>query len=405
MRDRSEFTRGYKPLSGAIIGAGCGLSSISFYTHSAFVTPIAADTGWSRGELQLGVTIMILMAVITAPTVGWLIDRYSARRVALASIPLYGLSLASLALATEQIWTYYLAWAIMSIVAAGTLPIAWTRVVTAWFNDFRGIALGITLAGTGIAATFAPSYVIWLVAEIGWRGAYAVLAATITAISLPGVYLLFKDPEESRLVSSSPNKTDNSPNISLPQAMRHYRFWIMAIGLLLVAAGIAGLITNLIPLLLDNGVSPGDAGRYAGLIGISVISGRLITGFLLDRVWAPLVAAVFLSAPAVAALLLSADSLSNAVILASAIIVGLAAGAELDLFAFLASKYFGLLHYGAIYGALYVAFSIGAGLAPLAFGLVFDAVGDYGPILNAVAIMSLVGGAAMLLLGRYPTLR
>ena len=93
MKDVQEFRRGYKPLAGAVIGAGCGLSSISFYTHGAFVSTISNDMGWSRGDVQLGVTIMILMAIITAPTVGWLIDKYSARRVALVSIPFYGITL------------------------------------------------------------------------------------------------------------------------------------------------------------------------------------------------------------------------------------------------------------------------------------------------------------------------
>ena len=63
MRNRSEFRRGIKPLVGAVIGAGCGLSSISFYTHGVFVSAVSADTAWSRGQVQLGVTIMILMAV------------------------------------------------------------------------------------------------------------------------------------------------------------------------------------------------------------------------------------------------------------------------------------------------------------------------------------------------------
>ena len=85
-----EFKLGYRALIGAMVGAGCGLSSISFYTHGVFVSSISQDTDWSRGEIQLGVSIMILMAIITAPLVGSLVDRYGARFIALISIPLYG---------------------------------------------------------------------------------------------------------------------------------------------------------------------------------------------------------------------------------------------------------------------------------------------------------------------------
>ena len=403
MKNKQEFRAGFKPLLGAVIGAGCGLSSISFYTHGVFVGAISDDTMWSRGQVQFGVTIMILMAAITAPTIGWMIDRFSARRIALASIPLYGLTLASLSLTTDEIWTYYVLWACMSILAAGTLPITWTRVVNGWFDDYRGIALGITLAGTGIAATFAPSYVVWLISEIGWRNTYIALAATVTAISLPGIYLLFYDAS-----SDSKLESDRAPNriatgLTLRTAIRGYRFWALGFSLLFVAAGISGLITNLVPLLIDKGLSAATAAGYAGLIGISVIAGRLLAGFLVDHLWAPLVAAIFLSAPAIAAIVLIGQDIAPILLGASALIIGLAAGAELDLLAFLSSRYFGLKHYGAIYGGLYVFFSIGAGIAPFSFGRAFDVFGHYNVVLYVVAGMSIFGAALMLTLGKYPT--
>ncbi|MEL7297124.1 MAG: MFS transporter, partial [Pseudomonadota bacterium] len=180
------------------------------------------------------------------------------------------------------------------------------------------------------------------------------------------------------------------------------RFWLMAVGLLLVSAGIAGLITNLVPMLIDKGVARQEVGKLAGLIGISVICGRLITGFLLDHLWAPLVAAVFLSSPALAAVLLNVDTFNPTTLTIAIVIVGFAAGAELDLFAYLASRYFGLKHYGAIYGSLYVAFSIGAGIAPFLFGLVFDWHQSYAFALQVVVVASLAGGAMMLALGPYP---
>jgi predicted MFS family arabinose efflux permease len=406
-RNTYEFRRGFKPLIGAVIGAGCGLSSISFYTHGVFVSAISTDMSWSRGQVQLGVTIMILMAVVTAPAIGWLIDKIGARRVALTSIPLYGVTLASLSLTSNAIWSYYFLWACMAILAAGTLPITWTRVVNTWFDDYRGIALGITLAGTGLAATFAPSYVTWLIEELGWRGAYVALAATVTSISLPGVYLLFMEPlgapDDAAKRNASDNdivKTDNG--MTLKRALYGYRFWALGLALFFVAAGISGLITNLVPLLVDKGRTAADAAGYAGLIGISVIVGRLFAGFLVDHFWAPMVAAVFLSAPCVAALVLAGPSTTPILIGTSALIIGLAAGAELDLLAFLTSRYFGLRHYGAIYGGQYVFFSIGAGLAPVGFGRAYDVFGSYDNVLIIVAVMSVVGAGLMLTLGRYP---
>ena len=388
---------------GAVIGAGCGISSISFYTHGVFVAAISDDTTWSRGQVQFGVTIMILMAAITAPIIGWLIDRYTARRIALASIPLYGLTLASLSLTTDAIWTYYTLWVCMAILAAGTLPITWTRVVNGWFDDYRGLALGITLAGTGIAATLAPSYVVWLINEIGWRGTYIALAATVTAISLPGVYLLFVEPSNNETDGEAVvTQVQQTSGLTLKSAVAGYRFWALGFALLLVAAGISGLITNLVPLLTDKGLTTATAAGYAGLIGISVIIGRLLAGFLVDHLWAPLVAAVFLSAPAVAAIILTGQQPAPLLLGLSALIIGLSAGAELDLLAYLCSRYFGLKHYGAVYGGLYVFFSIGAGIAPAGFGRAFDIFGNYNVVLYVVAGMSLIGAVLMLVLGKYP---
>jgi MFS family permease len=404
----NEFRRGYKPLLGALIGAGCGLSSVCFYTNGVFVAAISEDMNWSRGAIQIGVSIMILIAVITAPTVGWLIDRYGARRIALISLPLFGITLSGMSLVTDQIWTFYAGWTVMSIFAAGTLPITWTKVVNGWFDDFRGMALGLTLAGTGIAATLAPSYVVWLIDIMGWRNAYVALAFTVMAISLPSVYLLFKEPAESQ--SGKVNQIDAAiskqhlmaTGLSVKEALKGYRFWVLSISLLLVAASISGVITNFVPLLTDKGLSFADAARYAGLIGVSVIGGRLVAGFLMDRLWAPMIAAIFLCMPCLAAFILTTGNISPMLLGLSALIVGLAAGAELDLMAFLVSRYFGLKHYGALYGGIYIFFSIGAGLAPAMFGWTYDMFGHYQAVLYIAAISSMIGACLMLTLGRYP---
>jgi len=402
----NEFRIGVKPLLGAMIGAGCGLSSISFYTHGVFVASISSDTGWSRGDVQLGVSIMILMAIITAPIIGTMIDRYGARVIGLISIPLYGFTMACFFFVEDQLWSYYLIWVLMSIIASGTLPVTWTRVVNGWFDRSRGFALGITLAGTGVAATLGPVYVTWLIDTFGWRLAYALLAGTITIIGFPSVYFLFKERIIKDVNRNSNGKILSSNEIGLEfsEAIKSYRFWAIGFALVLAAAGISGLITNSVPMLIDKGLTIEDAAEYAGLIGLSVIIGRLIVGFLLDYFWAPLVAAIFLAAPLLSANILGSPIESSFYTSLSMIIIGLAAGAELDLLAFLVSRYFGLLDYGKLYGALYIFFSIGAGLAPFTFGKTFDTFGDYSLVLNIVAVMSICSGVLMLTLGSYPKL-
>jgi MFS family permease len=394
-----EFRPGWRPLTAATIGAGCGITSIPFYTHGVFVLPIAAEMGWTRGATQFAFTLLMLSAIVCAPLMGMLLDRFGARRVGLVSIPLLGLTFAGLSLATPQIWTYYAAWLVMAVLAAGTLPVTWTRAVTTWFDEKRGLALGITMSGTGIAATIAPVVAAALIANYGWQDAYRALGLIIVLIGLPVVALWFREASQADLRGSTPRVLSG---ITLREAARLPRFWILALSLLFVSTGIAGVISNLVPLLIDRGFDGPVAARYAGLIGIAVIFGRLVTGYLIDRIWAPLIAAIFLSAPAVACLLLASGSPVEFWIGLAAFLIGFAAGAELDLIAYLTSRYFGLKYYGAIYGAQFAFFAMGAGLGPPMFGFVFDFTASYTPILLVSAVLFFVGGMILLLMGPYP---
>lgn len=402
----NEFRSGGGPLFSAMIGAGCGMTSVVFYTHGVFAVPIASATGWLRSEVQFAFTLLCLMAVITAPAVGWLIDRFSVRRVALWSVPAFFVGFASLSLTGGTLWGYYAAFLFMSVIGAGTLPVTWTTVVNQWFHDNRGIALGIALTGTGIAATLAPPYAGWLIAEEGWQSAYFWLALTVTAIALPIVFFLFRSPVEEP-TSEEHGTTEliaarlNSGS-SLSDALRSYRLWVLCFAIFLVSGSVAGLITSFVALLTDLGFSLTEAAGFASIIGFSVIAGRLGAGVLVDLLWAPAVAAVLLACPAVAAFTLDAVPVTPLLAGLCAVLIGLGAGAEVDLLAFLTSRYFGLRRYGSIYAVTFVFFSVSAGLAPAAFGLVHDWSDSYSLALRCTTIGCAVGAVAMLTLGAYP---
>lgn len=409
MSELEEFRHGLKPLAGALVGAGCGITSIVFYTHGVFAVPIAESTGWQRGDVQFAFTLMSLLAIFTAPAVGSLIDRVGARRVALMAIGGFLVGLSALAIASTSLSLYYAAFVAMAMLGAGTLPVTWTSVVNQWFSRNRGLALGIALSGTGIAASVAPGYAGWLIARVGWQAAYFWLAVTVTAIALPVVWAWFRSPAPSDLVcadgdpgDSPAGSTDLLAGIGLREALAGYRLWILCLSVFLVAGSVAGMITSFVALLTDRGLALSDAAGFAGLIGVSVIVGRLGAGFLLDRLWAPAVAAVLLACPAIACLLLDSGTVAPGLITGCAVLIGLAAGAELDLMAFLAARYFGLRRYASIYGVVFVFFSVAAGIAPAAFGYVFDWSGGYSLALRVAAAACLAGAISVLTLGRYP---
>ena len=134
---------------------------------------------------------------------------------------------------------------------------------------------------------------------------------------------------------------------------------------------------------------------------IAVIIGRVAGGFLLDHIWAPGVAAVILSLPALATFMLAQGDISFLTAAAAIMILGAAAGVEYDLMAYLVSRYFGILHYAAIYGFLYGFFAVGAGFGPYFFGRSFEITGSYDTILKIASVLFLVGAIPLLLLGKY----
>lgn len=393
---------GWKPLVGAMLGVSAGLTGIVFYTHGVFVLSITEEFGWSRGATQFAFSFVMMSAALTGPLIGGLSDKYGARRVALISMFALSLSFASLSLTTDNILVYYALWILMSVIAAGTFPVTWTRGVNSWFDKSRGLALGMTMMGTGLVAAVGPSYAAWLIESFGWREAYQAIGATLLVVAFPVAYFFFQERDEKDVAihSSSANT-----GVTLREALADYRFWAMGIALLFICYGVGGLITNLVPMLTDKGLPLDYAVEKAGLVGIMVIVGRLVVGYLIDRVWAPGVACVFLILPAASCLILAQSMPSGLMISISALAIGLAAGAELDVIAYMSSRYFGLKNYGKIYGAQFVFFAVGSGAAPAVFGWSQDVTGSYELILYSTAALFVVGSLLMLVMGPYPVFK
>jgi MFS transporter, OFA family, oxalate/formate antiporter len=395
-----EFRRGWPVLVAAALGTACGASPIPFNSTGPFIKPLAEEFGWGRGDIQLALFWFTMAVVLTVPFIGALADRIGVRKVAIGTLALFGITYAALAFTPASLFVFYLLWVLMGALGGGSTPVTWTRAVNAWFVHNRGLALALTLMGTGVTAAFLPSLATWLIEQYGWRKAFVGIALLPLAVALPVAYLLFREPEEKdahALVAPV-----SRSGVSVGQALRDYRFYVIAGSILCVAIGVGGSVTNFQPLLMDRGFTPQHAARIAGVIGISVIAGRLLAGLLIDRYWAPLVTLPMLALPALSCFLLAQAEVPAQAAIISAMLIGLAAGAETDLVAFLTARYFGLANYGRLYGLQYSVFGFASGISPFMFGKVFDVTGSYQPILYVAAGLFVLGAAALLTLGRYP---
>jgi len=396
----NELTRNWLLLLSASLGVICSSIVLPFYSLGALVVPITEEFGWSRAEFQLALLFSTGTGVITAPAVGWLLERVGARVMAISGLIGLALALASASLIEGQLWMLYACYTAMAFLGAGTIPVTWTRAVTSLFFEQRGLALGIMLSGTGICAIIIPQYTVWMIEHFGWRTAYLGLAALPIIIAGPMVFLFFKPGEdiESDLEVSEANQT----GYTFFEATRGYRFWVLLVSIFLVYIAMSGMVPNLIPALTDQGISAQKAATAISVFGIAVIAGRLIVGYLVDKIWAPGVAAVAIGLPVIGSLIL-AGAPGFLVACVAAAMLGFAAGAELDLMSFLAAKYFGLKHYPQIYAVLYSALALASGLAPMLFARVFDVTGSYEIGFLVGAGFFAVGAGMILLLGRYPT--
>ncbi|MDA0827249.1 MAG: MFS transporter, partial [Proteobacteria bacterium] len=360
----NEITRQPLLLIAACVGVICSSIVLPFYTMGLFVVPVTQEFGWSRSEFQLSLLFSTGMGVLTSPLIGLLIHRHGARMVALFGLA--GLSLAFLlpAFATGQLWQFYAAYAAMALLGAGTIPVTWTTAVTTNFHRQRGLALGLVLSGTGLCAVLVPPAIAWVLTHYGWRVGYMTLALLPLVVAWPLVFFYFKPGQTTQADDVAAPKEDWG--LTLTEAVSGYRFWVLLASIFLVYIAQSGLVPNMIPALTDTGISSVDAAQTISLFGTAVIVGRLVIGFCVDRFWAPGVAAIAISMPIVGCLLLWSDlTLVNAQI--AAILLGFAAGAELDLMAFLAATYFGPRHYAKIYGFLYAGLASASGIAPALF--------------------------------------
>jgi MFS family permease len=399
-----EFRDGWRVLLVAAMGVTCGITAVPIYTIGAFVGPLEDAYGWSRGAIQSATVFAYFTLIFAGPAAGYLTDHVGPRRVALWSVFGISVAVASAAVLADSLWGLYIAYGLIGILGAGTSPVVWTRAVSSWFVRKRGLAFGLTLMGTGLFATVGPLYVTLAIAAFGWRGGYLALALVPVALVLPFVYLWFHERETTSHAAESPSAqaVEATEGMDLASALKTPQFWIIAFSYLLFSTSISGFIASYIPMLTDGGLTREAAASMAGFIGISVLGGRVLAGFLLDHLRASLLSMAFMALPALGCLLWGSGVSAVSGALLAAIFVGMAGGAEFDLVAYMTSRYFGLRHYGKLYGILFSFVIAGAAIGPLMFGLGYDFLGSYDPVLLTAAGLFVVGGISQLFLGAYP---
>ena len=384
-----------RSLAGAVIGSATGVSALLLYTNGLFVAGLAHDYGLTRVQFGFGVLLVTMALAAANPGVGWLVDRLGAKWPSIAGLLLLSLGFFSLGTFVSSVGSYFLLQCLLAFAGAASGPIAYSKIVNETFVRRRGIALGLTMTGIGITAALIPPVLAGIIASQGWRSGYFHLAlvplagAVVTALLLPSRHA----SGTSRSVADRATTRATAPWLRTPV------FWLLAAAFALMSLSFAGLLPHFVPMLGDAGLDPVTAGRKAGEIGLAVIASRLLVGFLMDRIFAPRIAIVICLVAAAGCIVFLLEGVSSATI--TAVALGLALGAELDLMGYLVARYFGMAQFGRIYGWLYFAFVFASGIGPLWVGAVRDLTGDYSAALAASAAGLVLTCGVFLLLPRY----
>jgi MFS family permease len=388
---RSEFARGWRVLLGATFGVGLGIAGLLTYNLGLFTTDLEREVGLgpaTYGGALLGLNLALAAAM---PFVGRLVDRFGSRTIAATGSII--LAAGFLALSRTQSVIFYAAVLVaIGFCASLSAPVAHTRAVAASFVCRRGLALGITQVGIGLAAALVPPLVAGQIGSGGWRSGFVLLAALAAAGLVPIVLgLPGKLPGDAR--------QGNLPEGGRAALWSSPVFRLQLVAFTAMAFAFIGVIAHFVPMLRSSGVSLPQAGALAGSIGLSVIVTRLIVGWLADYIepaWLGTASCLVCAAGAVG-LALGGPELA----FPAALALGCAIGAEADLIGILTARNFALGDYSRAYSAQYAAFTVAGGISPLVVGIVVEATGGYRvPLLASGVLLAIPAALFAWLAGR-----
>ena len=381
---------------------------LMFYAWSVFLTPLAAEFG-GRAPVAIGYSLTQFATATYGLVVGRIVDRRGARPVETfgGCVMALGFFLLSRVHSLPALYVCLAGPVALGSTCIGALPN--NTAVARWFIARRGRALGIATAGISAGGIVFAPLAQYLIAHLGWRSAYAILALLVVVLVVPLVLAFMRrDPADLGLVPDGEPRGRAHAQESLalverelersvrPEvAVRQRSFWLLAVAFGITMAGLSGVLLYQIPLLVDRGMPATQASLVLGATAAMGVLGKLGFGALLDRFDQRRVAAVCFCLQAAGVLLLWLTR--GPIFLACYVVLyGYAMGGNATLQASLIAEAFGRGHFGAISSRLVPFVVTAQALGVPATGYLRDVTGNFGPALATIVAMSLVAAVVVL---------
>lgn len=389
----SEFRLNWPNLLGAGLGLAFG-TAFNHYMSNLFGPALMAEFGWTKSQWSL-VNALGLAGIVFTPIAGRIADRFGPRvaaSIGFASLPISYVMLSQMG---GNIYHLYAIMMFKLTFGIMTATMVFTRVVVERFDKARGVALACLLSCPPLAGTIGAPLIGWVIANHGWRTAYLIMAGLAALAGLATVYLIGRNlpPPEQR------DKPAELGWKEFRMLCGNPIFPLLLAGMFLVNVPQVLVAGQMSIMLMESGASVAFATALVSVYGISVVTGRLIGGYALDRVPPHFVAIVFLGLPALGFVALASDFDSRWVLGGAIALVGLAQGAETDVAAMLTSRRFALGHYSFVFSLLMMGMGIASSLSAILLSVTLRNGGNFNLFLLVCAVATIAGALCFYLTG------
>ena len=380
-----------------IVSAGFIINTVNggfvFHAFGAYVVLLEDDFGWNRTAFAFAFALQRVESGLLGPIEGWAIDRFGPRRVMMTGIVIFALGFFAFSL-VNSLPEFYAAFLLIALGSAlgSFLPV--TVAVVNWFNSRRALALALVSMGFAAGGLLQP-LVVFLLESLGWRSVAVLSGVVVLVVGLPLASLVRHRPEDHGMRPDGAAATDDElapeRGFTARQAMRTRAFWFIALGhsssLLVMGAVMVHFVAHVESL----DYSLGFAASMITVMTFAMVVGQtVIGGFLGDRINKRRTIIVALFGHTVALLLLAFAG-NVWMIVAFAVINGLAMGARGPLIQAMRADYFGRTSFGTIMGFSSMVMMIGITIGPVIAGISYDTTGSYEIGFTLLAILAAFG--------------
>jgi|WetSurMetagenome_2_1015567.scaffolds.fasta_scaffold53229_1 sugar phosphate permease len=402
-----------------LLGQTFASSLVPFVALSYVLPSMTKEFGWSRTEFLGANTALLFVGALVSWPMGVLTDRIGARPIILVGT--LGVGLMTLLVPFVQsdpggvlprAWQFYAIFALIGLF--GCCVVSYSKVTTALFTQNRGKAMAILGAEGTVARMIIPGLTAFIILQHGWRGLFTTIGIVVLAV-VPVLFLFLEEPGTRGLKPSlSFRKPAAAPGsratvvafdgMTFSEVLGDKVFWLLLLaGLLAISTG-NGMLANITASLIDRGFSLQTIGNVDSAATLAGIPGVLLAGFLMDKIPSPKVAVPFHLLTAVSAVLYMTVTPTHGgatMLLAARCLFNFAFTASLPLSAYLMTRFFGLKAYASIYGLMAGIQALGASVAPLVFGRVYDVTHSYRIGYEAWTVAVILAALIIVTLPRY----